>query len=66
MGGHVAVHVNMWKMDNSECKVCFFFLLQCTHVTTPYLLLLQNYMYISNVQWNPDTASVTCIKQSLL
>ena len=28
MGGDVAVHVNMWKMDNSECKVCFFCLLQ--------------------------------------
>ena len=23
MGGDVAVHVNMWKMDNAECKVCF-------------------------------------------
>ena len=33
MGGDVAVHVNMWKMDNSECKVCFLCLLQCTHVT---------------------------------
>ena len=30
------------------------FLLPSTHVTTPYLLLLQNYMYITNVQWNLD------------
>lgn len=67
MGGDVAVHVicGKWTIQNAKyVSSAFYNVLMLLY--TPYLLLLQNYMYITNVQWNLDTASVTCIKQTLL